>query len=430
MVTTVADMNKNFITPCLKLRLLLVGTYPPPYGGIASHLTTLIPGLRSWGAEDVAVISFTSENCIEQRDGFKVYRFNLRRQIWRLLNPLNWPVIFCTSYMLGRHGVSVKPLIIECIKTILINQVAKRHRSKVVSFYQCDMSMALLPLARLWRSKRSIVLSVFGEIYEKGIGEFITTHQQLFREIFSIPVAIVSSSCHCARAYAPIGITRPIEPVYYGVELANTTSANLRSNFRETHRIMPEDIVVLFMGRFTKEMGLDVLLKAATPLLERNRAVRLLIAGAKGDQSEPVMTLAAAYPDRVFVMQDVPFSQQAAIYSSADLLVAPSFNQRACMGMAIKEAMAAGLPVVGGAGGGVPEAIVHGETGFLVPLASDGAVDIEQFTDDVLRLVKETETRMRLGRNGRHRAEHLFSYEKTNQRMAEIFMLAMSAASE
>ncbi len=82
-----------------------------------------------------------------------------------------------------------------------------------------------------------------------------------------------------------------------------------------------------------------------------------------------------------------------------------------------------------GAGGGVPEAVIDGETGFLVPLDGSGSVDVAHFADRVLQLVNSAETRKRFGRAGRQRAEQLFSSEKTNERMAQIFRSAMSRVS-
>ncbi len=83
------------------------------------------------------------------------------------------------------------------------------------------------------------------------------------------------------------------------------------------------------------------------------------------------------------------------------------------------------MPVIGGGGGGVPEAVVDGETGYLVPLGLSGAVDVDRFTDCVLRLVNDPGLRKRLGSAGRARAEDLFSVDRTNQRMAEIFVAAI-----
>ena len=52
------NSNKNNFPPLKGLRLLFFGPYPLPFGGIASHLKTLMPSLLKAGAEDIAVISF------------------------------------------------------------------------------------------------------------------------------------------------------------------------------------------------------------------------------------------------------------------------------------------------------------------------------------------------------------------------------------
>jgi glycosyltransferase involved in cell wall biosynthesis len=62
---------------------------------------------------------------------------------------------------------------------------------------------------------------------------------------------------------------------------------------------------------------------------------------------------------------------------------------------------------------------------LLVPLdPATGAVDVQQLVASVLRLAEDPVLRKALGAAGRRRAEHLFSHESTNRRMAEIFMAA------
>ncbi|MGZ4256566.1 MAG: glycosyltransferase family 4 protein [Gaiellaceae bacterium] len=71
--------------------------------------------------------------------------------------------------------------------------------------------------------------------------------------------------------------------------------------------------------------------------------------------------------------------------------------------LSVIEAMAAGLPVVATAVGGVPELVVDGETGLLVP-----ARDAKALAQALGRLVRDRELRERLGEAGRSRAEQLF----------------------
>ena len=92
------------------------------------------------------------------------------------------------------------------------------------------------------------------------------------------------------------------------------------------------------------------------------------------------------------------------------------------MGMAIKEAMAAGLAVIGSNGGGISEAIVDDETGFLIDLDNNGMIDKKSFLEKIKFLVDNPIVRKNYGDRGRVRAENIFSVEKTNAKMMEIFL--------
>jgi glycosyltransferase involved in cell wall biosynthesis len=413
---------------CNGLRVLIVGTYPPPFGGVATHIKALAPGLKKLGAEDVAVLSFNEGERIEYGDGFTVYRFTLKSELWRLANPANWQLCYRVFRLLRSYGVGWKMLLIESVKAVLIDDIARRHRSSVLSAYQCDLNMVLLPLSKVWGASRPIVLTVLGEIYEKSMGQFILDHAALFRDLITAPAAVISSSCHCANAYAQIGVSRTIETVFFGVELDRGALQEKRDSFRANHKYNKEDVVVFFMGRMNADMGLDVVLETAPELFDTEPTARLVIAGAKGILTQQAHRFAEQYPEKVFVIENVPFAQQHELYSAADILVAPSFNQRACMGVSIKEAMAALLPVIGGAGGGVPEAIVDGETGFLIPVGPTGTVDANAYLEAVRRLIREPDLRSQFGDAGRQRAEELFSVERTNKRMAEIFISASNCS--
>lgn len=411
---------------CEGLRLLIVGTYPPPFGGIATHLTTLIPGLKRRGADDIAVLSFSDRTSVEQKEGFTLYRYDVKEHVRRIARPRSWRMSARVARTMLPHRFPAKLQITEMVKAILVDEVARTHQSNVVSFYQGDMSMQMPALARAWGARRGIVLTVFGEVYEVASGALIRRHPAFFRDMLRYPKALAASSRYCAQSYVQLGVTREIEPVYYGVDLAPIPPERGKT-FRSANGIAGDDVVVLFMGRFSKEMGVDVVVNAAGDILRRTPNARIVLAGAKGDESRAAAAAATEFPGRVIVRENVPFSEQSALYSAADMLVAPSFNQRACMGMAIKEGMAAGLAAIGGAGGGVSEAIVDGETGYLVPVDATGTVDVRQFTDRVTQLAGDRELRRRMGDAGRRRAEALFSYETTNDKMARIFMSAVPA---
>jgi glycosyltransferase involved in cell wall biosynthesis len=76
-------------------------------------------------------------------------------------------------------------------------------------------------------------------------------------------------------------------------------------------------------------------------------------------------------------------------------------------GIALLEAMMTGLPVVAVATGGVPEVVLEGETGFLVP-----ASDSDALADRIARFARSPELALRMGDRGRQRAITQFSLER------------------
>jgi glycosyltransferase involved in cell wall biosynthesis len=92
------------------------------------------------------------------------------------------------------------------------------------------------------------------------------------------------------------------------------------------------------------------------------------------------------------------------LLAGADVFVLSSLSEG--LPLSILEAMAAGLPVVASAVGGIPELVVDGETGFLVPPG-----DPEALAEALRRVVADDELRRRLGAGGRERAEQLFAVE-------------------
>jgi len=109
----------------------------------------------------------------------------------------------------------------------------------------------------------------------------------------------------------------------------------------------------------------------------------------------PDRPVAEAEADKLGVAQDVRFLGKvdavADLLRSADLLLFPTAAES--FGLAALEAMACGVPVIGCAAGGLPEVVVDGETGRLLPVGDTGAMAeaaIELLTDDAhLRRTRE-----------------------------------------
>jgi len=84
--------------------------------------------------------------------------------------------------------------------------------------------------------------------------------------------------------------------------------------------------------------------------------------------------------------------------------------------VSVLEAMSAQLPVIASAVGGVPELVVEGETGLLVPPG-----DIDALAHALERLLADGRLRQRLGKAGRHRLEERFGLDEFRRRHLELY---------
>jgi glycosyltransferase involved in cell wall biosynthesis len=110
----------------------------------------------------------------------------------------------------------------------------------------------------------------------------------------------------------------------------------------------------------------------------------------------------------------------AEILASSAIFVLSSRSE--ALPVSVLEAMAAGLPVVATRVGGVPELVVDGETGLLVPPADPRALAAA-----LQRLVDEPELRARLGAAGRARVEERFALESFLQSHLDLYRRALAA---
>lgn len=185
--------------------------------------------------------------------------------------------------------------------------------------------------------------------------------------------------------------------------------------------IDPARPTVVFVGRITRQKGLPYLLEAARRLAPEVQLV--LCAGAPDtpeimeEVTSKVQILQSERTGVVWIPDHLPRHELAAILTASTVFVCPSVYEP--LGIVNLEAMACGIPVVGSATGGIPEVIVHGETGWLVPIdqVSDGTgtpIDPGQFVHDLATAltaaVSDPHLAARMGEAARIRAREHFDW--------------------
>ena len=177
---------------------------------------------------------------------------------------------------------------------------------------------------------------------------------------------------------------------------------------------------VLYVGRITPHKGLDRLLEALPA------GARLTVAGSAGHDPRPPDRDYPALLRRLACGRDVEFAgpvreeDLAGLHRRAEVFVLPTV-ETTCFGRAVRitellglsvlEAMASGTPVIASRTGGVPEVVVDGETGFLVPPG-----DVGELRDRIERLLRDVALARRLGEAARELVLEHFTWERTARR--------------
>jgi D-inositol-3-phosphate glycosyltransferase len=152
-----------------------------------------------------------------------------------------------------------------------------------------------------------------------------------------------------------------------GVNLKRFAPRNRREAIRQLGLPMGKSIL-LYVGRFTSEKGIDRLL-AAMPLIEAGMNPHLVMIGGDGDEDEATVRIKnlarrLGLADRVTFAGRIPQDRLPVFYSAADLMVLPSLYES--FGLVALESLACGTPVVSTPVGALEHVILHGKTGEVV----------------------------------------------------------------
>ncbi|MEO7587328.1 MAG: glycogen synthase [Arachnia sp.] len=192
---------------------------------------------------------------------------------------------------------------------------------------------------------------------------------------------------------------------------------------------------VVFVGRITRQKGLVHLVRAAQEFDPDTQVV--LLAGAP-DTPEIAAEFEAAFAELqaartapvVWVREMLPRSAVRQVMTHATVFACPSIYEP--LGIVNLEAMACETAVVASAVGGIPEVVVDGETGLLVPYDPSRAKDPAfvsafeaEFAEKVNRVTRDADLARRFGVAGRQRCIDEFSWEEIAKQTIAVYRTAI-----
>ncbi|OKL47591.1 glycosyl transferase family 1 [Boudabousia liubingyangii] len=195
---------------------------------------------------------------------------------------------------------------------------------------------------------------------------------------------------------------------------------------------------VVFVGRITRQKGLPYMLRA---LREIPQDVQIVLCAGAPDTPEIMKEVIGLVDELrqtregvIWVEEMLPRHELVQVLDNSTVFVTPSVYEP--LGIVNLEAMAVSLPVVGTATGGIPDVIVDGETGVLVPIeqVDDGTgtpLDPDRFVADLAaginQVLADPEKARKMGEAGRKRAEEHFSWKAIAERTVAVYQAVLES---
>lgn len=203
-----------------------------------------------------------------------------------------------------------------------------------------------------------------------------------------------------------------VQTIHYGLHAERGSGCSVE----EAQQILQVDMegpVLLFIGRLIEQKGVDVLLEAFATLRSEFPEVQLRIVGDGNLRARlETQCRTLGLEKAVRFLGWVEDAQRLML--GGDIIVVPSRWEG--FGLVTLEAMRHRRPLVASAVSALPEIIVDGETGYLVP-----ADDLLALTDALHKLLADPELARQMGRAGHQRLVEVFSVEKMVKATADLY---------
>jgi len=191
--------------------------------------------------------------------------------------------------------------------------------------------------------------------------------------------------------------------------------------FSERRKKTGESIKILTVGRLVEKKGHEYAIRAIAKIIKKNINIEYIIAG-EGPLRHKLEDLVSELDIKSYInfLGAVEQNEVLELYQQAHIFILPSITARSGdqegIPVVLMEASATGLPIISTYHTGIPEIVIDGKSGFLVP-----EKDVDILAEKLEYLIEYPEIWSDIGQYGRKFVEEHYDINKLNQRLVEIY---------
>jgi glycosyltransferase involved in cell wall biosynthesis len=257
-------------------------------------------------------------------------------------------------------------------------------------------------------TKRRVIINAFPVELSLAISRYKFL-LPLLRITFNKADLIVANSYYTKKLITSLGVpARKIHVSYPGVDTSRYFDVQ-KDDVREEFGL-PNVPILLTVARLVERKGLKYLIRALPRILNTVPKAVLIIVGDGPERCDLEGEVRRLNLDgNVVFLGKVTEDKLIRLYRTSDIFVLPAIvdpdGNTEGLGVVLLEAMSMQKPVVASSVGGIPEAVIHSQTGMLVEPGN-----IEELAHAITYLLRNEQTSAKMGEKGRQRVKQIFDW--------------------
>ncbi len=304
---------------------------------------------------------------------------------------------------INRVPISGKDISFSFGLTLELKRLIRDVKPDIVHTHSCLSGRISAKLSRI-----PVVYTKHGQV-KPVRGRLKKWLNRVMSDVFSDGIIAVSQKVYRELVASGVKPSRVV-CVMNGIDVSAFTPKDARHLSGQSPK---RNIVVGTAARLDPVKALDVLIDAARMVMNSLPEARFLIAGA-GPMEETLKTKIQTTRLEPYIKMLGFVDDMKQFLSGLDIFVLCSRQEG--LGLSALQAMAAGLPVVATDVGGLPEAVINDETGFLVPPG-----DAKLLAQAIVRLAIDPDMAAQMGVMGRKRVEQFFDSKEMAENTMNLY---------